>query len=456
MGMAAIGVALWSYKLRYSPRRPSWFARDRFVLSNGHCCLFQYVFLHLTGYEAMTWEMLRSYHSVLPDSLCPGHPEVEIDGVEVTTGPLGQGVANAVGLAAAAEHLAATYNRPGYPVVDNMTYCMVGDACLQEGVGLEAISLAGHWRLRRLVVIYDNNQITCDGSVDLCNTEDVNTKMAACGWDVVNIEDGCYDVTGIVAALEQARNKKGDRPTFINVRTVIGVGSQVQGKAVAHGAAFGPEDVKHIKKTFGMDPEQHFALPEKAKSFFEHKPEEGRRLEAQYDHLLQEYGRAHPELAEEFRKRRQGELTGDPLEFIPEKEALPTHPFPCRKSAGLVLNPLAQNINSFMVGTADLSPSVAMIWKDKKDFQHPGLRTDCGIDGDYSGRYIHWGVREHAMASVSNGLSAFSPGTILPVTSSFFMFYIYAAPGVRMGALQQFQVSTHQFRRCDIRHFTKH
>lgn len=241
MGMAAIGVALWSYTMRYSPTNPRWFNRDRFVLSNGHTCLFQYTFLHLTGYKSMTFDMLKSYHSFDPHSLCAGHPEIEVDGIETTTGPLGQGIANAVGLAMATEHLAATYNRPGFDVVNNMTYCTTGDACFQEGVGLEAISLAGHWKLRRLVLIYDNNQITCDGSVDICNTEDVNAKMRASGWDVVDVHDGNYDITAIVDAVEFAKHKTEDKPTFINVRTTIGLGSQNEGKAVAHGAPFGAE-----------------------------------------------------------------------------------------------------------------------------------------------------------------------------------------------------------------------
>ena len=438
--MAAIGVALWGHVMRYSPHHPLWFARDRFVLSNGHCCLFQYAFLHLTGYSAMTWDQLKSYHSVLPDSLCPGHPEVEIDGIEVTTGPLGQGIANAVGLAMATEHLAATYNRPGYDVVNNMTYCTVGDACLQEGVGLEALSIAGHLRLRRLVVLYDNNQITCDGSVDMCNSEDVNAKMSACGWEVIDIEDGCFDVEGIVAALEYAKSKAEDRPTFINCHTVIGVGSKIQGKAQAHGAALGAEDIRQMKQTYGQDPDEYFVVPEVMREFFANKLQQGRHLEAEYQDLFERYARAHPQAHAELRERREGRLTGDPMKFLPKVESFPDADFAGRKSAGLVLNPIAQNINSFMVGTADLSPSVAMAWKDKRDFQHPDVKTECGINGDYTGRYIHWGIREHAMASISNGLSAFNRGTIIPVTSSFFMFYIYAAAGIRMGALQQFQV----------------
>lgn len=445
MGMAAIGVALWKYTMKYSPENPNFFNRDRFVLSNGHTCLFQYTFLHLVGYKNMTFDQLKSYHSSRTNSICPGHPEIEHEGIEVTTGPLGQGIANAVGLAMATKHLAATYNRPNYPVVDNTTWCMIGDACLQEGVALEAISLAGHWKLNNLVVIYDNNQITCDGSVDLCNNEDVNAKMVASGWDVIDVEDGNYDIEGIVRALITAKNSE-EKPTFINIRTVIGIGSKVAGDAKSHGAALGAEDVANIKRKNGMDETKHFQVSDEVYDFFREAKPRGRQLEADWNKLVDTYGQEHPKLHSEFKRRVAGEWTDDWSKFIPAKADLPTTPTPSRKSSGLICNPLAQNLKNFMVGTADLSPSVNMIWKDKVDFQHPGLKTACGINGDYSGRYIHWGIREHAMASISNGLAAFNKGTILPVTSSFFMFYIYAAPGIRMGALpklQQIHIATH-------------
>ncbi|KAF4220911.1 hypothetical protein CNMCM8980_005336 [Aspergillus fumigatiaffinis] len=445
MGMTAIGIALWKYCMRYAPANPDFFNRDRFVLSNGHTCLFQYTFLHLTGYKAMTMDQLKSYHSERTDSLCPGHPEIEIDGVEVTTGPLGQGVANAVGLAMATKHLGAVYNRPGFSLVDNTTWCMVGDACLQEGVALESIQLAGHWRLNNLVVIYDNNQVTCDGSVDICNSEDINTKMRACGWDVIDVEDGCYDVEGITAALMRARSNK-EKPTFINVRTVIGIGSKFAGDAKAHGAAFGEDEVANIKRKLGLNPDEHFAVPDEVYQFFSDAGDRGRSLEESWNQLLLNYSTEYPEIYEEFRLRMQGKMTQDWTKLIPSKEEFPASPTASRKSAGLCCNPLASKLQSIMVGTADLTPSVNMAWKGKVDFQHPELKTTCGLNGDYTGRYIHWGIREHAMASISNGLAAFNKGTILPITSSFFMFYIYAASGIRMGALQglqQIHIATH-------------
>ncbi|KAH1556637.1 hypothetical protein LV164_002395 [Aspergillus fumigatus] len=445
MGMTAIGIALWKYCMRYVPTNPNFFNRDRFVLSNGHTCLFQYTFLHLTGYKAMTMDQLKSYHSEREDSLCPGHPEIEIDGVEVTTGPLGQGVANAVGLAMATKHLGAVYNRPGFSLVDNTTWCMVGDACLQEGVALESIQLAGHWRLNNLVIIYDNNQVTCDGSVDICNSEDINAKMRACGWDVIDVEDGCYDVEGITAALMRARSSK-EKPTFINVRTVIGVESKFAGDAKAHGAAFGEDEVANIKRKLGLNPDEHFAVPDEVYQFFSDAGGRGRALEESWNQLLLNYSTEHPEMYEEFRLRMLGRMTQDWTKLIPSKEELPASPTASRKSAGLCCNPLAAKLENIMVGTADLTPSVNMAWKGKVDFQHPELKTTCGLNGNYTGRYIHWGIREHAMASISNGLAAFNKGTILPITSSFFMFYIYAAPGIRMAALQglqQIHIATH-------------
>ncbi|KAJ5503737.1 hypothetical protein N7463_006611 [Penicillium fimorum] len=443
IGMAAIGVALWRYVMRYAPHTPGFFNRDRFVLSNGHTCLFQYSFLHLTGYKAMTFEQLKSYHSDRVDALCPGHPEIEHEGIEVTTGPLGQGLANAVGLAMATKNLAATYNRPGFDVVNNHTWCMIGDACLQEGVGLEAISLAGHFRLNNLTVIYDNNQITCDGSVDLTNTEDVVAKMRACDWDVIEVVDGCFDIEGIVRALEEARASK-QKPTFINIKTVIGLDSSVAGTAVAHGAAFGAKSICDMKTAYGFNPEEHFVIGESVRQFFQEIPERGEQWVQEWDQLINDYAVQHPDLAAEFMGRVRGELPANWQAHIPT--TLPEKPTATRAASGLVFNPIAKEVNSFMVGTADLSPSVNMIWPGKVDFQHPDLRTTCGINGTYAGRYIHYGIREHAMAAISNGLAAYSPNTIIPVTSTFFMFYLYAAPAVRMGALQHLQaihVATH-------------
>lgn len=437
MGMVAIGVALWKYVMRYNPKQHDWFNRDRFVLSNGHACLFQYCFLHFSGYPAFDFDQLKSYHSEKPESLCPGHPEREADGIEVTTGPLGQGIANAVGLAMATKHLAAQYNKDGFDVVSNHTWCMIGDACLQEGVGQEAISLAGHWKLNNLTVVYDNNQVTCDGSVDMTNTEDINARFRAANWDVIDVQDGCFDVNGIVEALNKAR-RSGDKPTLVNIRTIIGVGSAVAGQAVAHGVPFKVDDVQQMKKAYGFDPDKTFVIPEAVREFFSDLPTKGEKNVKEWDDLTASYGRAHPKLAAEFKSRRDGVLPSEWESLIPT--SFPSDKTPSRKSSGLCIQPIADKLPTIMMGTADLSPSVNLLYPSKVAFQNPTLSTECGINGTYAGRYIHYGIREHAMAAISNGLAAFAPGTILPVTSTFQMFYLYAAPAVRMGALQGLHV----------------
>ncbi|KAL1603233.1 hypothetical protein SLS59_004328 [Nothophoma quercina] len=445
MGMAAIGVALYKYVMKFSPKNGSYFNRDRFVLSNGHACLWQYLFMHLVGVEEMTTDQLKSYHSEKYDSICPGHPEIENDGIEVTTGPLGQGVANAVGLAMATKHLAATYNREGYEVVNNMTWCMIGDACLQEGVGLEAVSLASHWKLNNLCIIYDNNNITCDGTADVANSgEDINAKMRATGFNVIDILDGHFNVSSIVHALLSARSS--DKSTFINIRTVIGIGSQKAGTPATHGAALGLDDIINIKKSSGLNPDEHYILPDEMYGFFSDVASRGKQLESDWSNSLSAYEKAYPELAAEFKLRVAGKMPEDWTKFIPKKEDFPKEPTATRKSAGFVGNPLGKNMSNFLVGTADLTPSCNVAYKKKVDFQSPELRTACGLDGDYTGRYIHYGIREHAMCAISNGLVAFNKGTFLSITSSFFMFYLYAAPAVRMGALQglqQIHIATH-------------
>lgn len=436
MGMTAIGIALWKYVMKYSPTNPSYFNRDRFVLSNGHTCLFQYTFHHLVGYEHMTLNELKTYHSSEEESFCPGHPEIEHPGIEVTTGPLGQGIANAVGLAIASKNLAATYNKPDFQVVNNNIFCMVGDACLQEGVGLEAISIAGHLQLNNLIVMYDNNQITCDGSVDLTNTEDINAKFKACGWNVIEIPDANYDILSIVKAMEEA--KKSDKPTLINCHTIIGIGAPVQGTAVAHGAAFGAEGVRQVKLFNGFNPDEKFVVSDEVYEFFSDIKQRGITHENNWNRLFNNYKNTYPELGEELQNRIDGKLPKIWKDLIPKQ--FPIQDTPSRKSGGLVLNPIAENCNSFMVGVADLSPSVNMAWNGKKDFQNPNIKTTCGINGDYSGRYIHMGIREHAMCAIANGIAAYNKNTFIPVTSTFFMFYLYAAPAVRMGSLMELKI----------------
>nr|BAJ11495.1 DAS-like protein [Ogataea methanolica] len=435
-GMAAIGFALYKYVMKYNPENPSYFNRDRFILSNGHTCLFQYAFNHLVGYSHMTLEELKSYHSAEEESLCPGHPEIEHPAIEVTTGPLGQGIANAVGMAVASKNLAATYNREGFPVVDNTIFCMVGDACLQEGPALEAISFAGSMRLNNLVVTYDNNQISCDGSVDITNTEDINAKFIACNWNVIDVENGSMDICAIVQALEDA--KLSDKPTLINIHTVIGLSTPWENTAAVHGADIGAANVLKFKETVGIEADKTFYIPDEMYKYFSDIKPKGQAYEAQWNQLITSYEAAYPELAAEFQIKIKGELPANWKDYIPT--SFPNADTPSRKSGGLVLNPIAQHLNQFLVGTADLSPSVNMIWPGKVDFQDPKKETACGLNGDYTGRYIHYGIREHAMCAIANGIAAYNKGTFIPVTSTFFMFYLYAAPAVRMGALMNLKV----------------
>ncbi|OJJ33568.1 hypothetical protein ASPWEDRAFT_160426 [Aspergillus wentii DTO 134E9] len=444
MGMAAIGIALYKYVMKYSPHNCDYFNRDRLVLSNGHACLWQYLFMHLVGVRSMTLDQLKSYHSTRTDSVCPGHPEIEHEGIEVTTGPLGQGLANAVGLAMATKNLAATYNKPGNEVVNNMTWCMVGDACLQEGVGLEALSLAGHWKLNNLCVIFDNNSVTCDGSADMANTEDINTKMRATGFNVVDVYNGDSDVAAVAHALVAARSS--NKPTFLNIRTTIGFGASKAGTADVHGAALGVDEVARLKSSVGLNPEDHFHIPQDVYDFFRDIPSRGEVHEAAWQAALVKYQETYPVLAAEFALRVAGKMPQDWRQCIPRKEEQPTASTASRKSAGVVTNALAQNINTFLVGTADLTPSCNVVYKNKVDFQSPELQTACGLNGNYSGRYIHYGIREHAMCAISNGLAAFNKGTFIPMTSTYFVFHLYAAAAVRMAALQglqQIHIATH-------------
>lgn len=324
--------------------------------------------MHLVGVKSMTVDQLKSYHSTKYDSLCPGHPEIEHEGVEVTTGPLGQGVANAVGLAMATKNLAATYNTPEHKVVDNMTWVMIGDACLQEGVGLEAVSLAGHWKLNNLCIIYDNNSITCDGTADVANTEDINAKMRATGFNVLEVAHGDFDVQAIVNALTAARAST-DKPTFINIRTTIGFGSKSAGDAKAHGAALGAEDIANIKKTCGLNPEEYYHLPAEIYDFFADAVPKGKTLEAEWQSTLESYEKKNPGLATEFKLRVAGRMPDDWTKCIPTKESLPTEAVATRKSAGLVTNPLGEKMKNFLIGTADLTPSCNVAFNNKIDFQ---------------------------------------------------------------------------------------
>ncbi|KAJ5110123.1 hypothetical protein N7532_002768 [Penicillium argentinense] len=438
IGMAAIGVALWKYTMRYNPSNPDWFDRDRFVLSNGHCAMFLYALNHLTGFDAWTMNELKGYGSAKENgftTIAHGHPEIECPGIEVTTGPLGQGIANAVGLAIASKNLAARFNKPMYEIVSSRIYCMTGDGCLMEGVALEAIALAGHLQLDNLVLVYDNNGVTCDGPLSWINSEDINEKMRASGWHVLDVMDGCHDVQAVCSSLKYAQSLKG-KPTFINIRTIIGVGTSTAGTAKAHHGSFDAQSVAKSKLAIGQDPSQTHNPTSRGLNYFRERKQHGEALEKSWEHLLMKYTLEYPELARDFALRLRG-AKPDLRSLLQDLDSSQLSKMPTRESNGIVLQYLWEECPSFCGGGADLVNSNKFVYSDTDVF-HPSV--------SYQGRYIRYGIREHAMASISNGLAAYNPGTFLPVTATFLIFYIYAAPGVRMGALSHLptiHIATH-------------
>ncbi|KAK2594011.1 hypothetical protein QQS21_008273 [Conoideocrella luteorostrata] len=433
IGMAAIGVALYKHTMRYNPSDPSWFDRDRFVLSNGHTAMWLYALNHLTGFDNWTMDEIKGYGSAKANgftTICHAHPEIEIPGVEVTTGPLGQGIANAVGLAIASRNLAARFNKPGFDVMQSNIYCMTGDGCLMEGVALEAISLAGSLQLENLVLLYDNNAVTCDGPLDWINTEDINGKMRACGWHVLDILDGSYDVLNIVAALRLSKTNTG-KPTFINIRTVIGLGTHVAGTFKAHHGAFDKESIAISKRIAGQDPNTTHQIPERSLAYFRERKTHGEALQAKWNELVRDYAKAHPDLAKEFEARRRGDYGDRWLDILQNLGSEDFKGNATRETNGVLIDKLWKAIPGLCGGGADLVNSNKFGYADDDVF-HPSV--------GFKGRYIRYGIREHAMSAISNGLAAFHPGTFVPLTATFLIFYLYAAPGVRMGALSHLPV----------------
>ncbi|KAJ1018526.1 hypothetical protein NDA16_004808 [Ustilago loliicola] len=449
MGSASIGMALWSGSvMRFCPTHPTWIDRDRFILSAGHACLLQYIYLHLTGYSAWTLDMLKRYHS--PDfrtSLAAGHPEIDPEnGIEVTTGPLGQRIANAVGLAIGSKHMAAHYNKPGFEVVGNTVWCFTGDGCIAEGVGVEALSLAGHLGLDNLVLVYDCNKITVDGNIDSYASEDHPAKLRAMGWNTLLVENGSTDVPAIIEALNKAKAMRNGKPTCVQINTIIGYGSKKQDTNPVHGAALGKEDVEHVHKEFGVEGKK-FYLSQEAYDTFATARDQGLKLQKQWEASFEGYKAAYPDLAKEFEQRNthnpppSSELIGGlPAQWqamLPAKSSLPTSPIATRKASGLALDSVAPHLPHFMAGSADLLDSTFVNFPNTHEFQSPHRAS---LSGSYSGRQIRYGIREHSMAAIANGLAAYSSHGFIPVISTFFMFFLYAAPAVRMAALQKLRV----------------
>jgi len=436
MGAAAMACTLWSRFLKYNPKNPKWFDRDRFVLSAGHGSMLLYSLLHLTGYD-LSLDDLKSFRKW--GSRTPGHPERgHTPGVETTTGPLGQGFGNAVGMAIAEAYLAAKYNRPGHEIVDHYTYAICGDGDLMEGVCLEAASLAGHLKLGRLICLYDNNHISLAGGTDLVFTEDVAKRFEAQGWHTLNVADG-NDTEEVANAIQAAQTERR-RPSLILVRTHIGFGSpKKQDTFGAHGSPLGEEELQAAKKALGWPTVDKFFLPEAAVAEFRKAVPAGAREEAAWAKKFEAYRKDFPKEAAEFETSMRGELpadwAADPPKWKPADKAMAT-----RVAGGEVLNALAKRVPNIVGGSADLNPSTNTALKGLGDFQTPeaggpGVPGAVGGVWGYAGQNVAFGVREHVMGSAVNGMAAH--GGVFPFTATFFTFSDYMKPAIRLGALSR-------------------
>ncbi len=421
MGTAPMAYVLWSKHLRFNPKNPKWFNRDRFVLSAGHGSMLLYSLLHLTGYDSISIEDIKQFRQW--GGRTPGHPEnKKTPGVEITTGPLGQGVANAVGMAMAEAHLAARFNKSDCQIVDHHTYTLMGDGCMMEGISSEACSLAGHLGLGKLIALYDDNRITIDGATDLTFTEDVGKRFEAYGWQVLTVADGDTDLDAISAALDTARAQT-DKPTLIRIRTTIGFGSPAKaGTSDCHGAPLGPEEVAATRKMLGWDHDP-FVVPDDVAAHMSTAVERGARLEPEWDDVFAIYKKKYPTEATAFENLVSGDLPEGWTSELPslgpndKKNATRGH-------SGQCLNALADPIAGLIGGSADLSPSNKTLISDSGDFAR----------GAYHNRNLRFGVREHAMGAICNGLALHGSG-LVPYCATFLAFADYMRNAIRMSAL---------------------
>lgn len=424
LGSASMMYTLWTYFLRFNPHNPTWPDRDRFVLSAGHGSALLYAMLHLTGYD-LPLDELKQFRQW--GSETPGHPEYGLTpGVEATTGPLGQGFGNAVGMALAESALAARYNRPGYHIVDHFTYALVSDGDLMEGISSEAASLAGHLQLGKLIVLYANNHISIEGSTDLTFTEDRAARFAAFGWHVQQVADG-NDIAALDEAIGKARDER-QRPSLIEVRTHIGYGSpHKQDTAVAHGEPLGEAEVRLTKENLGWPVEPPFFIPEDSLDHFRQAVDRGEKWQAEWEAVFSEYSRVYPDLAQEFRRVIAGELPDGWEQTLPQ--FLPDgQPIATRSASGKVLNALAASLPELVGGAADLAPSTHTLIENGGDF----------AAGNRNGRNLHFGIREHAMGAVLNGMALH--GGLLPYGATFLIFSDYMRPPMRLAAMNHLPV----------------
>ncbi|HXD47189.1 MAG TPA: transketolase, partial [Gemmatimonadaceae bacterium] len=424
MALAPIGYVLYTRVLRHDPADPKWQGRDRFVLSCGHASMLLYSCLFLTGY-GLTLDDIKEFRQW--ESRTPGHPEYGYTpGVETTTGPLGQGIANAIGMAVAEAHLAATFNRPGHDIVDHHTYFICSDGDLMEGISHEAASFAGHFKLGKLIGFYDDNHITIDGSTDLTFTDNTAERFEGYGWQVLHISD-VNDLDQIEAAIAEAQSEE-ERPTLIITRTHIGYGSpNKQDTAKAHGEALGAEEVLLTKKNLGWPTLEPFFVPPEALEEWRKAKPRGARLHREWDAKWQAYAAAYPNDARELERRLAGKRPPDWTKKIPSftKE---NGNVASRAAFGAALNATAESLPELVGGSADLTPSNNTSVKAWKNFS----------PSDYAARYVHFGIREHAMASMMNGMALH--GGILPYGGTFLIFSDYMRPAVRLAAIMRAHV----------------
>lgn len=423
MGAAPMAYALWAQKLKHNPGHSKWFNRDRFVLSAGHGSALLYSLLHLTGYD-VTLDDVKAFRKL--NSRTPGHPEFgHTDGVDATTGPLGQGIANAVGMAMAEAHLASKFNKEGFPVVDHYTYALVGDGCLMEGISYEAMSMAGHMKLDKLIVLYDSNDISLDGELALSFGEGIQKRAESAHWNYLRVEDG-NDIEAIANAIEAAKNNSGGKPTLIEVRTIIGYGSKVAGTNKAHGNPLGKDEAKATKAVYGWEYEEEFYVPEEVKAHFAAIKEQGAAAEAEWNKLLASYSEQYPELGRELTQAIEGKVlidASDILTFDTSKS------ISTRVASGEAINYFVKKVPAIFGGSADLSHSTMTDIKGEGKF---------AVDS-YAGRNVYFGVREHAMGAAGNGMA--QHGGVKPFVSTFFVFSDYLRPSIRLAALQKLPVT---------------
>ena len=426
MGAAPMAYALWDRVLKHNPKNPQWFNRDRFVLSAGHGCMLLYALLHLSGYDSVTIEDIQQFRQW--GSRTPGHPETfETPGVEVTTGPLGQGIANAVGLAIAEAHLAAKFNKDDVKLVDHYTYVIMGDGCHQEGISGEAASLAGHLGLGKLIALYDDNHITIDGNTNVSFTEDVLKRYEAYGWHVQHVADGNTDVDGIAKAIEAAKAVT-DRPSMIKVTTTIGYGSPNKANtAGVHGAALGAEEAALTRQALDWS-YGPFEVPQESYDHWRQAVTRGAAAEAEWNAALESYRSKYPAEAAQFERQLRGELPqgwdANLASFTPADKGLAT-----RQHSYNALNAIGPNLPELIGGSADLTHSNLTDIKGEKGFQK----------GAEANRYLHFGVREHAMAAILNGLAYHGSG-LVPYGGTFLVFAGYMIGAIRLSALSELGV----------------